>query len=349
MKKVLIFVFAAMMLLSLSACATGSSDEGQFGGANPAMQEKDKDKEKDDKKDKEEKDDKASKSGRQEYYKEKEREGIISEKDITLENWHQVVKENYELDLQLPEGWEITETVSLMGSHLTFSCNTDSDTVEAWFDGIFAQLKENGSLFAVAHDTDRQHASYTAANTDGWQTNFDFCMNAEFSKELYIDFDYHTTLDEQGNWFVDEVGLYISADGDWSAPSGDHGLQKLEAYTGMEDVPAPEGYTVSIYSAFYDESLSMAFATEEEEAAEADLDAYAAKIYELCEQAADKKDIFWYHTESKKITIDYDDVSQTKKSDTMYAWFYKLDGEYIYIRVRRSGNKLFVDAQPPAE
>ena len=347
MKKGLFIILAAMMLLSLSACAAGSSDEGQFGGANPATQEKDKEKE--DKKDKDDKEDDSKSGKKREYYKEKEREGIISEKDITLENWHQVVKENYELDLQVPEGWEITETVSLMGSHLTFSCNTDSDTVEAWFDGIFAQLMEQGALYAVAHDTDNRFTSYTEANTDGWQTNFDFCMNAEFSKELYIDFDYDSTLDEQGNWFVDEVGLYISADGDWSAKSGDHGLEKLEAYTGMEDIPLPENYFVSIFSSFSEDSLTMAFATEAEEATEADLDAYAAIIYDLCEQAADKKDIVWYHTESKKATVDYDEVSQTKKSDKQYAWFYKLDGEYIYIKVRRNGKRLYVDAMPPAE
>lgn len=49
----------------------------------------------------------------------------VAIEDVTVDNWQQVVKDNFGLTLTLPEGWTVTKTVSLVGVHVYFGCNAD--------------------------------------------------------------------------------------------------------------------------------------------------------------------------------------------------------------------------------
>ena len=44
----------------------------------------------------------------------------VAIEDVTVDNWQQVVKDNFGLTLTLPEGWTVTKTVSLVGVHVYF-------------------------------------------------------------------------------------------------------------------------------------------------------------------------------------------------------------------------------------
>lgn len=319
MKKLLTILLSALLLLALTSCnLTESSGDGGGGSG-------------------------SSKTGPGSYYKEKERTGIIDIDSITTENWKQVVKENFEFDLNVPDSWEIKEAKSAMGAHIAFSCNATKEEVLACFDAIFEQLKELGASRIIAHfEMDKHYGTYSEASNGSLSgLAFHFMMNDEFSKELYIDFQPNETLNSDGKWYVDEVEFYIKSDGDWSAPSGHNGFQKLEAYSGMTGVPTPDGMVVSDWTAYYDDYISIGFIREDgSEITAADLDAYAATIYDLCLKAADKGETFWYHAEDDKITVEYKGLADAKKNDGNYRIFYKLNGEYIYVGVKLQSGRI---------
>ena len=255
---------------------------------------------------------------------EEESKNITPVESISAKNWQQVIKENFELDLQLPDGWEIKEAKYDAGTHLSFNCDADEQAVAEYYDSIFEQMKGIGVVRITEHGGEKTYNSYSEAGSD--TTGFSFAMNSEWSKSLYIDFDNRPA--------IGEVGLFILSEGDWSAPTGNHGYQKLEAYTGMEGVPAPDSYVISRSSRYNEDGIEMYFYNEAGEVATADIDAYAAKIYELCGKAADGGKCFWYNENDKKIAKEYSTVADAKKSDSQYAWFYTVDDEYVFIRIK---------------
>ena len=313
MKKLFALLLAMTMALSLAACGGNEETPSGSGTGGTSQQE--------------------------------QRAETIPVDSITVENWHEVVKGNYELDIALPDGWAIKEATSQLGTHITFSCNITIEEAFAFFDGIFAELKSLGVIRIEEHGGGEAWDSYSEAN-DGtnYQPNFDIAMNADWSKSLYIDFGYNEKLNDSGDYYVDEIALYIKADGDWSLPTGDHGYGKFEAYTGMSSVVAPDGYHINIFSTYAEDSVTLGFSTDAAEASEAELDAYAAAIWELSVKAADGGDCFWYHQEGDKITKEYGSVSDAKKSDMQYAWFYKLDGKYVFIKIYRTSDAIYAYA-----
>lgn len=337
MKKNLAFALALMMAVSLAACggkegtktAGGGSGTGDTVPANARQEQPAAP-------------DAAPPSKAADQGKAKK--PAIPVDDITTENWKQVVKENYELTITLPDGWEIKEAESLDGAHLKFSCNATMEDTAAFFDSIFVQLKELGAVRITDHGGDKAWNSYSEANTGGYQTNFDVAMNSDWSKDLYMDFGYQEALDKDANFYVDEVKLYLDATGDWSLPTGDNGYVKLEAYTGLSSVTAPDGYLISSSSKYSEDSVTLSFCTDGSEPSESELDAYAAKIWELSVKAADGGKCFWYNKEKNKITKEYGSAADVKKSDKQYDWFYKRGGEYVYIKVYRTKNNLYVYA-----
>lgn len=67
----------------------------------------------------------------------------VAIEDVTVDNWQQVVKDNFGLTLTLPEGWTVTKTVSLVGVHVYFGCNADEAEVVSFLEGRFQRAEKN--------------------------------------------------------------------------------------------------------------------------------------------------------------------------------------------------------------
>ncbi len=159
MKKILTILLAAVMVLALAACGEktpapsdgGTNDPGasQQGGTDTA----------------------PGNSGGTEV------------KDITTDNWAAVVKDNFSLDLTLPEGWTVAEAYSpnnvdnVKAKFTTGGTTTGEDMAKT----MFAACQAVGTVNKTSFDD-----AIKAAGITTWQYtvgNKTFIVNAYFDIE----------------------------------------------------------------------------------------------------------------------------------------------------------------------
>ena len=182
MKKLLAILLAGMMMFSLAACTGGGS--GDDGG------------------------------------KKLGKKGGIPIEEITTENWAQVVEDNFGLTIELPEGWEISKTTSLGGVHIDFTCKATDEEADAFFEGIFADLKAMSSYGVASHfDIDEQPLESIADAREklGVTTDtFNMWFDETKSKGIHYSFDTETDYNPDTKKFeIIGVGIYLSQKGDW--------------------------------------------------------------------------------------------------------------------------------------
>ena len=116
MKKIAAFLLAMMMVLSLTACGENeknpSGSTQQSGGTN-------------------------NKNG------ESNGNNGVAIKDVSTDNWAQVLKENFGIEITLPDGWTVKEVSSPNGySNVKLFFNVGgSDTYDIFGERLFAACK----------------------------------------------------------------------------------------------------------------------------------------------------------------------------------------------------------------
>lgn len=136
--------------------------------------------------------------------------------DITVDNWQQVIKDNFDLDLTLPEGWTVTKTVSLAGAHVYFSCKVDKAEADAFLESVFSELKRVASGDITGHYDNAPYNSIEEANAGGLVDAFNLPVNADGSKKIYFSFSKDTGYDDKTlEPYIEAVSIYLSQKGKW--------------------------------------------------------------------------------------------------------------------------------------
>lgn len=184
MKKLMAVMLSVLMLFSLAACTGGGGSSEDDGGKNIG------------------------------------KKGGIPIKEITTENWAQVVEDNFGLTITLPEGWEISSAKSLGGAHIDFTCNTTEEEAFVFLEGIFADLKAMSVSGVSGHydiDEKPQESIKAAIEELGNADAFNLWLDEEKSKGIHFQYSIHEVLNKETGEFdsVDEVGIYLSQKGSW--------------------------------------------------------------------------------------------------------------------------------------
>ncbi len=141
----------------------------------------------------------------------------VAIEDVTVDNWQQVVKDNFGLTLTPPEGWTVTKTVSLVGVHVYFGCNADEAEVVSFLEGVFSELKRIATGGITGHYDDAPYNSIAEARAGTFPVDaFNLPVNADGSKKIHFSFGKETAYDaETGKSYIEAVSIYLSQKGDW--------------------------------------------------------------------------------------------------------------------------------------
>ncbi len=185
MKKLMAILLAGLMIFSLAACTGGGGSSDDDGGIKNIG-----------------------------------KKGGIPIKEITTENWAQVVEDNFGLKIALPDGWEISSAKSLGGAHIDFTCNTTEDEAMTFLEGIFSDLKEMsiGGISGHYDIDEKPQESIKAALEDlGNADAFNLWLDEEKSKGIHFQYSIHEVLNKETGELdsVDEIGIYLSQKGSW--------------------------------------------------------------------------------------------------------------------------------------
>ena len=139
MKRFILIALALMMALSLAAC--GGNEETPSGSGTTAPG--------------------TSQQGQS---------GGTELEDINANNWDQVIKDNFGLELALPEGWSVSEASSpnkRNNIEIKF-VKGGNETYESFGEKIFAELQRiaEGDI-THRRDTAKVYSSFDDANMDG--------------------------------------------------------------------------------------------------------------------------------------------------------------------------------------
>ena len=316
MKKTLAILLTLAMLFSLAACGGGSDDEKTPAGNNTQSSQQEQ-----------------NNPGTSQQGEAQVPVNRTPLAELTLENWQQVAKENFEIDITLPDGWqaEKVEATSEIGAKLTFGGpeKITNEEAFAFFETFFTKLKEVGAVSIQAIDV--EYETYAQAHEKG-QFEFDVMMNSDATKTLFMGLDTVTEV-VGGEVVITGVEVRLSAKGDWNVPTGDTGYPKFEAYTGMTGIQPPDGFYISRHSTYDGKELFVRFNSPDDAVTEEQLSAYAAHIFERSVEAADGGKIFMYHVEKGTITQEYSSVEEAFNYG-QYRWFYETNGKRVCITMR---------------
>ena len=131
----------------------------------------------------------------------------VAIEDVTVDNWQQVVKDNFGLTLTLPEGWTVTKTVSLVGVHVYFGCNADEAEVVSFLEGVFSELKRIATGGITGHYDDAPYNSIAEARAGTFPVDaFNLPVNADGSKKIHFSFGKETAYDaETGKSYIEDT------------------------------------------------------------------------------------------------------------------------------------------------
>ena len=141
MKKILALALALMMVFALAACGGGNDTPDPSGSGTTAPG--------------------TSQQGQS---------GGTELEDINANNWDQVIKDNFGLELALPEGWSVSEASSpnkRNNIEIKF-VKGGNETYESFGEKIFAELQRiaEGDI-THRRDTAKVYSSFDDANKDG--------------------------------------------------------------------------------------------------------------------------------------------------------------------------------------
>lgn len=143
MKKIIAFLLVAIMALSLAACGEKETPNTPDNNNNPSQTQSG--------------DNNGNKSG-------------TEIKDINTENWEEVVKNNFNLDLSLPDGWSVASAVSpnQVNNTSIFFVPGGSTTYEDFGNTLFEQIQTNftNSVKSIL-DSSVDYSSFEDANVYG--------------------------------------------------------------------------------------------------------------------------------------------------------------------------------------
>ena len=106
----------------------------------------------------------------------------------------------------------------------------------------------------------------------------------------------------------------------------------VESFSGITSIGCPVGYTVKGSPEAGDYVRQMCFKADSGEVTQADIDKYAAAIWNLCIDTADNGAMFKYAMFKKEKTP-YSELSEAKRDSGNYAWYYENDGQIVMIKV----------------
>ena len=193
MKKLLALLLVGMMIFSLAACGDNNSTDPNKD--NPGV----------------------SQSGENNDGGDKintKREEAV--KQATKDNWQQVVKDNFGVDVTVPDGWTVTYAKYASGGvKIMFECSSTEADVFAFFDGMYAQLKAqavdgvktvyDGTVYESYSEAQEKASDSTVAR------RFDLVVDAE--RELGYEFNFE--WDEGSGDSVTGVDLFFELEGEW--------------------------------------------------------------------------------------------------------------------------------------
>ncbi len=178
MKKLLVFLLATILMLTLTAC--GEQGDAPAGDANdPGTSQGDG----------------STASG-------------TAIKDINADNWAEVVSENFGLDLTLPEGWSVKEVSSPNGaSNVKLYFNVGGEaTYNTFGETLFAELKKDavGDITKYMSESTVYATFADAAATPGIAT-FSAKVSEDGDKTVVINYydngtNVEITLQRTGTW-----------------------------------------------------------------------------------------------------------------------------------------------------
>ncbi len=184
MKKLLALLLALMMVFALVACGNNGDTPG-----NTDTPE-------------------ASQGG------ENNNVGAASMENISVDNWQQLVKECFGVDITVPEGWELTnvKNVGKNGVYIYLNPNNADETaVLAFLESIFNDLKGVTTGDITEHYDDLAYTSMSEA----WDKSVDaFNMpineTADGDKNIYFSYAGETKYGEDMKEYWEELQVYLN-------------------------------------------------------------------------------------------------------------------------------------------
>ncbi len=186
MKKLFVLLIALMMVFALVAC----DNNGDTPGGNT--------------------DNPGTSQGGENNNGGEENNGSGTEiKDITADNWAEVVSENFGLDLTLPDGWSVKEVSSPNGtSNVKLFFNVGGDATYTTFgETLFAELKKDAVGDITKYmDSSTVYSSFADAQATPGIASFTAKLTeSEYGKDIVINYydnktNVEITIQRGGNW-----------------------------------------------------------------------------------------------------------------------------------------------------
>ncbi len=107
---------------------------------------------------------------------------------------------------------------------------------------------------------------------------------------------------------------------------------EVERLSGIASIGCPVGYTVYSSPEAGENVRQVVFKADSGEVTQADIDKYAAAMWNLCIDTADDGAMFKYAMISEEKTP-YSEISEARLDSGNYAWYYENDGQIIMIKV----------------
>ena len=188
MKKLLAILLAAMMLLSLAAC-TNNDDNPSGSENNPGTSQSD------------------NQGGTE------NQGGGIAIEDISIDNWEQVIKDNFGLTISAPDGWTVSKASSGFGAHVTFACNTSKEDAYAFLEGIFSDLKEM-AVNGIYDHYDYEKKPLDSIEASGYADAFHLEIDDE--RGIYYNYTLDDAYNSDGSSYIESVKIYLKQEGTWN-------------------------------------------------------------------------------------------------------------------------------------
>ncbi len=184
MKKIFALLLALMMVFALVACGDNGDNPGNTD--NPG----------------------TSQGG------ENNNGSTTSMENISVDNWQQLVKECFGVDITVPNGWELTnvKNVGKNGVYIYFNPNNADETaVLAFLESIFNDLKGVTTGDITGHYDDLAYTSMSEA-WDKAVDAFNMPINetADGDKNIYFSYAGETKYGEDMKEYWEELQVYLN-------------------------------------------------------------------------------------------------------------------------------------------
>jgi len=181
MKKLLALLLAGLMMLSFAACGTNDNPSGNED--NPGVSQSDN------------------------------KGGGIAIEDISIDNWEQVIKDNFGLTISAPDGWTVSKASSGFGAHVTFACNTTKEEAYAFLEGIFSDLKEM-AVSGIYDHYDYEKKPLDSIEASGYADAFHLKIDDE--RGIYYNYTLDDAYNSDGSSYIESVKIYLKQEGTWN-------------------------------------------------------------------------------------------------------------------------------------